>query len=231
MKFGIVVFPGSNCDHDMEYALGTKLQQEVVMLWHKDSDLQHVDAIVLPGGFSYGDYLRSGAIARYSPIMKSVIEFANNGGFVFGICNGFQILCEAGLLPGTLLHNMNQKFICRNIMVKAADMNNAFTKYIPEVPLSIPIAHGEGRYFAQDEAIEKIEQNNQVLYRYCDASGKITPESNPNGSVNNIAGICNETKNVYGMMPHPERAADEELGNEDGALILRSFINFVAEQK
>ncbi|HKK60598.1 MAG TPA: phosphoribosylformylglycinamidine synthase I [Salinivirga sp.] len=227
MKFGVVVFPGSNCDHDMIYVLRDKLGQEVVELWHKNSDLQGVDAVVLPGGFSYGDYLRSGAIARYSPIMNSVIEFAKNGGYVFGICNGFQILCEADLLPGTLLHNLNQKFICRNTYIKAVNHNNAFTRDVPGTAIRIPIAHGEGRYYADDETIAKIEQNDQVLFHYCDENGNVSERANPNGSVKNIAGICNAERNVYGMMPHPERASDEELANKDGEYILQSFIDFV----
>ena len=230
MKFGVVVFPGSNCDHDMIYVLRDKLGQEVVELWHKNSDLQGVDAVVLPGGFSYGDYLRSGAIARYSPIMNSVIEFAKNGGYVFGICNGFQILCEADLLPGTLLHNLNQKFICRNTYIKAVNHNNAFTRDVPDTAIRIPIAHGEGRYYADDETIAEIEQNDQVLFHYCDENGNVSEPGNPNGSVKNIAGICNAERNVYGMMPHPERASDEELANKDGEFILQSFIDFVSEK-
>lgn len=225
MKFGVVIFPGSNCDHDMIYVLQEKLGQEVVELWHKNSDLKNVDAIALPGGFSYGDYLRSGAIARYSPIMNEVINFANNSGYVFGICNGFQILCEAKLLPGTLLHNMNQKFICRNTWIKPASNDNAFTKDVPSQPLNIPIAHGEGRYYADDQTILELENNNQILFRYSDKQGNATKESNPNGSINNIAGVCNKGKNVFGMMPHPERAADKELFNEDGLMILKSLIN------
>lgn len=225
MKIGVVIFPGSNCDHDMIYVLKEKLQQDVVELWHKDSDLKNVDAIALPGGFSYGDYLRSGAIARYSPIMNEVVKFAENGGYVFGICNGFQILCEAKLLSGTLLHNANQKFICRNTLIKAEGHHSAFTKETPAHPLNIPIAHGEGRYFADDATIKELEKNNQILFRYCDEDGNPTDNSNPNGSTNNIAGICNRTKNVFGMMPHPERAADKELFNEDGLFILQSFIN------
>jgi phosphoribosylformylglycinamidine synthase I len=230
MKFGVVIFPGSNCDHDMIYVLKDKLKQEVVELWHKDDDLQNVDVVVLPGGFSYGDYLRSGAIARYSPIMKEVIKFAENGGYVFGICNGFQILCEAGMLPGTLLHNLNQKFICKNTAIVPDNHDSAFNVYVPKQPLQIPIAHGEGRYYADEKTIAELEKNNQVLFRYTDDSGEINEQGNPNGSVNNIAGVCNAAKNVYGMMPHPERAADEELNNEDGTLILRSFINYVNER-
>lgn len=230
MKFGVVIFPGSNCDHDMIYVLNKKMQQEVVELWHKDNDLQNVDVVVLPGGFSYGDYLRSGAIARYSPIMKEVIKFAENGGFVFGICNGFQILCEAGLLPGTLLHNLNQKFICKNTSIVPDNHESGFNIYVPKQPLEIPIAHGEGRYYADEKTIRELENNNQILFRYTDIDGNVNDLGNPNGSINNIAGVCNAGRNVYGMMPHPERAADQELGNEDGALILRSFINFVNER-
>lgn len=229
MKFGVVVFPGSNCDHDMIYVLRDKLGQEVIELWHKESDLKDVDAVVLPGGFSYGDYLRSGAIARYSPIMNSVVEFANKGGYVIGICNGFQILCEAGLLPGTLLHNLNQKFICKNTHIKAVNHTNAFTRDVPDSPLNVPIAHGEGRYYADEQTINTLEEKDQILFRYCDANGGINDEGNPNGSVNNIAGICNADRNVYGMMPHPERASDDELGNRDGQYILQSFIEYVKE--
>jgi len=225
MKFGVVIFPGSNCDQDMIYVLSNIMEQEVVKLWHKDTDLQGVDAIVLPGGFSYGDYLRSGAIARYSPIMEKVIEFANNGGFVFGVCNGFQILCESGLLPGALLHNDNQKFICKNIYLVPDNNESSITaKLDKQTPLMIPIAHGEGRYFAKKEVLQDMRQNGQILFRYCDEHGNITEDANPNGSVENIAGVCNENKNVIGMMPHPERGADDELGNTDGRLIFESMM-------
>ena len=225
MKFGVLIFPGSNCDHDMVYTLKNILKQDVVELWHKDSDLQNVDAIAIPGGFSFGDYLRSGAIARYSPIMEAVIEFANNGGYVFGICNGFQILCETGLLPGALLHNDNQKFICKNVFLKADNNTTGFTKYVDlNKALKIPIAHGEGKYFADDKTLAKLEENNQVLFRYCDENSEVKDQVNPNGSVNNIAGVCNANKNVYGMMPHPERAADKTTGNIDGLEILESMI-------
>lgn len=227
MKFGVVIFPGSNCDHDMIYVLEKKMGHEVVKLWHKDTDLQNVDVVALPGGFSFGDYLRSGAIARYSPIMTEVIKFANNGGYVFGICNGFQILCETGLLDGTLLHNTNQKFICKNTYIKAVDNNNGFTKNVDDKVLNIPIAHGEGRFYASKETINSLEENNQVLFRYCDQNGEVSANSNPNGSVNNIAGICNKSRNVYGMMPHPERAADENLNNTDGLLILTSLVDYI----
>lgn len=226
MKIGVVVFPGSNCDHDMIYVLRNIMEQNVVELWHKDTDLQGVRAIVLPGGFSYGDYLRSGAIARYSPIMEYVIDFANNGGFVFGVCNGFQILCEAGLLPGALLHNSNQKFICKNVFIRPDNNNTVITALLDKNrTYKIPIAHGEGRYYADEETLKGMRQNDQILFRYCDSSGVITEEANPNGTIENIAGVCNENKNVYGMMPHPERAADDELGNTDGRDIFESILS------
>jgi phosphoribosylformylglycinamidine synthase len=209
----------------MIYVLRDKLGHDVVELWHKDTDLKGVDAIAIPGGFSYGDYLRSGALARFSPIMEKVIEFANYGGLVFGVCNGFQILCESGLLPGTLLHNDNQKFICKNVYIKPDNNETAMTKYLEKnKALKIPIAHGEGRYFADVEEMKRIRANNQILFRYCDKDGNISNDTNPNGSIENIAGVCNATKNVFGMMPHPERAADSVLGNEDGRLILESMI-------
>jgi phosphoribosylformylglycinamidine synthase len=228
MKFGVVVFPGSNCDRDMQDALQNDLNQEVIMLWHKEKDLSMFsteDCIVLPGGFSYGDYLRCGAVARFSPLMQSVIEFANKGGKVLGVCNGFQILCEAHLLPGALLRNANQQFICRNVHIKGVGSDKA---------LKIPIAHGEGRYFADEATLDKLEANNQVIYRYCNENGEITQMSNPNGAIRNIAGICNEGRNVFGMMPHPERATNESLGNTDGHFVLQSLIigaNAVANQK
>lgn len=212
MKFGVVVFPGSNCDRDMIEALKNDMGQQVLELWHKDKDLSMFstdDCIVLPGGFSYGDYLRCGAIAKFSPMMQSVIEFANNGGKVLGICNGFQILCESGLLPGVLLRNSQQQFVCKNVFIKegAADACE---------PLKIPVAHGEGRYFADEATLEKLEMHRQIIYRYCDDNCVVTKDSNPNGAIHNIAGICNVERNVYGMMPHPERACNTALGNEDG---------------
>jgi len=226
MKFGVIIFPGSNCDHDMIYVLRNIMEQEVVELWHKDTNLQGVNAIILPGGFSYGDYLRSGAIARFSPIMDHVIRFANNGGFVFGVCNGFQILCEAGLLPGALLHNSSQKFVCKNVFIKSDNSSTVITSLLDKnKAYKIPIAHAEGRYYADEEALKKMRQNYQILFRYCDINGIITEEANPNGSMDNIAGVCNENKNVYGMMPHPERAADDELGNTDGRAIFESILN------
>jgi phosphoribosylformylglycinamidine synthase len=228
MKFGVVVFPGSNCDQDSIYVLETILGQEVVKLWHKDHDLQGADFVVLPGGFSFGDYLRSGAIARFSPIMQEVIQFANKGGYVMGICNGFQILAEAGLVPGALLHNSSRKFICRNIHLKAQTPNSLITSAInSNKALKIPIAHGEGNYFADADTLKKLNDNDQILFRYCDESGLITPESNPNGSIENIAGVCNENRNVFGLMPHPERAADPVLGNEDGLGVFESILKIV----
>ena len=228
MKFGVVIFPGSNCDHDMIYAFQNILEQDVVSLWHKDHNLQGVDGILLPGGFSYGDYLRSGALARFSPIMNEVIEFADKGGFVFGVCNGFQILCESGLLPGTLLHNNNQKFICKNVNILPDSKNTHATYHLDKTrPLKIPIAHGEGRYYANSETLALMRQNGQILFRYCDEQGNISENINPNGSVENIAGVCNERKNVYGMMPHPERAVDDELNNTDGRLIFESILKML----
>lgn len=227
-KFGVVIFPGSNCDQDMIYVLRNVMKQEVVELWHKDRDLKGVDFVVLPGGFSYGDYLRSGAIARFSPIMEKVIEFANKGGYVLGVCNGFQILCEAGLVPGALLHNTERKFICKNVFIKAENNDTLITADIPKgKALKIPVAHGEGRFYADAETLKKLNANGQIIFRYCDANGKVTDESNPNGATENIAGVCNEGKNVFGMMPHPERAADAELSNTDGRLIFESLLNLV----
>lgn len=231
MKFGVVIFPGSNCDQDMIYVLRNILEQEVIELWHKNTDLQNVDAIVLPGGFSYGDYLRSGAIARYSPIMEKVIDFAQKGGFVFGVCNGFQILCESGLLPGALLHNDNQKFICENVYIVPDNNGSTATALLDkQKPLKIPVAHGEGRYYAKEETLQEMRQNGQILFRYCNQYGEVTSAANPNGSVENIAGVCNEKKNVIGMMPHPERASDDELGNTDGKLIFESMIKSLTEK-
>ena len=227
MKFGVVVFPGSNCDMDMLYVIETIMKQEVVKLWHKDDDLQNCDFIILPGGFSYGDYLRSGAIANYSPIMGKVVEHANNGGYVMGVCNGFQILCESGLLPGALLHNTNHKFICKNIYLKPMSKNTLITNQYSDDAIKIPIAHGEGRFYADENTLNKLVENDQILFKYSDENGNITKESNPNGSILNIAGICNNNRNVFGMMPHPERAADTELNNTDGKILFDSILNEV----
>ncbi|HRH51165.1 MAG TPA: phosphoribosylformylglycinamidine synthase subunit PurQ [Panacibacter sp.] len=216
MKFGIVVFPGSNCDRDMQDSLQNDLNKEVVMLWHKDKDLSMFttsDCIILPGGFSFGDYLRCGAIARFSPMMQSVIDFANKGGKVLGVCNGFQVLCESGLLPGALLSNGHQQFVCKNVFIKNNDGK----------ALKIPVAHGDGRYFAEEQILDELESNQQVVFRYCDAFGSVTEIANPNGAIRNIAGICNKERNVFGMMPHPERATTPALGNLDGKEVFRIF--------
>jgi len=228
MKFGVITFPGSNCDQDMIHVLKDILGQEVEELWHKDTDLKGCDAVVLPGGFSYGDYLRSGAIARFSPVMTAVIEHANKGGFVLGVCNGFQILCESGLLPGALLHNNNQKFICKNVYLKPESNSAKLTEHLDQKKAyKIPIAHGEGRFHASDAVMKELNDNDQILFRYCDAAGDVNAESNPNGALENIAGITNKTKNVFGMMPHPERAADSNLSNVDGKAIFESWLGLV----
>ncbi|RKR81504.1 phosphoribosylformylglycinamidine synthase subunit I [Mucilaginibacter gracilis] len=228
MKFGVVIFPGSNCDQDIIYVLEKIMGQQVVQLWHKDHDLQNVDFVILPGGFSFGDYLRSGAIARFSPIMNEVINFAARGGYVWGICNGFQILAEAGLVPGALLHNSKRKFICNNIYLKAQTTNSLLTSQVDAAKaLKIPIAHGEGNFFADADTLKSLNDNEQVLFRYCDEAGNITDAANPNGAAQNIAGICNKNRNVFGMMPHPERAADSLLANEDGLAIFESILSFV----
>ena len=228
MKFGVVIFPGSNCDQDMIYVLRNIMKQQVVELWHKEKDIQNCDFIVLPGGFSYGDYLRSGAIARFSPIMEKVMEFADKGGYVLGVCNGFQVLCEAGLTPGALLHNTERKFICKNVFIKAENNDTLITSAVPlNKALRIPIAHGEGNYFTDAATLAQMKANGQILFRYCDESGNSTPESNPNGSLENIAGVSNAKKNVFGMMPHPERASDKEIGNMDGRVLFESIVNTV----
>ena len=232
MKFGVVVFPGSNCDRDMLHVLGPVLGREVKPVWHKETSLEGFttdDCLVLPGGFSYGDYLRSGALARFSPIMESVIRFANDGGKVFGICNGFQILCEAGLLPGVLLRNDHQKFVCQHVWLKADGPDSVLSAGLePGQVVKIPIAHAEGRYHADEETLARVEAGKQVLFRYCTEDGDVTPEANPNGSVANIAGVRNEAGNVFGMMPHPERASEDALGNTDGRLLFASLLESAA---
>lgn len=231
MKFGVVIFPGSNCDQDMIHVLRHVLQHEVVELWHKEEQLEGFttdDCIVLPGGFSYGDYLRSGAIARFSPIMNAVTDFADRGGKVLGICNGFQILCESHLLPGALLRNKDQRFVCRNTWITPANTNQALTAGLTMgKAYSIPVAHAEGRYFADESTLQSLIDNHQVLFYYSDANGTLTDAANFNGSAHNIAGICNEAGNVMGMMPHPERAAEKVLGNTDGYQLLKSMIDYL----
>jgi len=228
MKFGIVVFPGSNCDHDMEHVLGTVLGAEVEMLWHKDTGLGGLsedDCVILPGGFSYGDYLRAGALARFSPVMRSVISHAEHGGLVFGICNGFQILCEAGLLPGVLLRNAEQKFISKTISLWTVTQDTAISAQIPHGKvISMPIAHADGRYVISPEDLAALYENDQVIFQYCNAEGDCTPDTNVNGSTDHIAGICNAGRNVFGMMPHPERAAEPELGCADGLLLFEALV-------
>jgi phosphoribosylformylglycinamidine synthase len=228
MKFGVITFPGSNCDQDMIYVADKILGAKVVNLWHKDHDLQGCDIVVLPGGFSYGDYLRSGAIARFSPIMQEVIRFAEGGGYVLGICNGFQILTESHLLPGALLHNDHQKFNCKNVYLRVESTDSLITNKTQKGQvLQIPIAHGEGRYYIGDDGLKSLYDNDQVLFTYCDRHGNNTLEANPNGSLNYIAGVTNKSRNVFGMMPHPERASDENLKNLDGKILFESVLNKV----
>ncbi|NIM90787.1 MAG: phosphoribosylformylglycinamidine synthase subunit PurQ [Candidatus Aminicenantes bacterium] len=225
MKFGVVIFPGSNCDYDTYYVLKDVFGQETSFLWHKEHDLKGVDCVILPGGFSYGDYLRSGAIAKFSPLMKEVIEFASKGGLVLGICNGFQILTELGLLPGAMLRNKNLKFLCQFVTLRLENDRTPFThKGKKGNVLRIPIAHYEGNYFAPPEIIKELETNNQVVFRYSDAQGRVKEEANINGSLGSIAGLTNRKGNVMGMMPHPERASEALLGSQDGRLVFQSII-------
>ncbi|MCX7875465.1 MAG: phosphoribosylformylglycinamidine synthase subunit PurQ [Melioribacteraceae bacterium] len=227
-KFGVIVFPGSNCDYDAYYSLKKVLHFNTEFLWHKDKDLRNSDIIVLPGGFSYGDYLRTGAIARFSPIMDSVYTFAMNGGIVIGICNGFQILLEIGLLPGVMLQNESLKFICKDQYLIVENSETIFTNKIGKKVIKIPIKHGEGNYYVDDDTLKEIENNNQIIFRYSSKEGIVEKQFNPNGSLNNIAGICNKSKNVMGMMPHPENACDPILNKTDGALIFKSVVeNFI----
>jgi phosphoribosylformylglycinamidine synthase len=232
MRFSVTVFPGSNCDHDCEYVLHDVMKQDVQMIWHKDTDLKSPDCVVVPGGFSYGDYLRTGAIARFSPVMKSVTEFAAKGGLVIGICNGFQILCEAGLLPGALIRNKSLAFLCKSTYVRVEDVKNPFTNAckVGQV-LKIPIAHGEGNYFIDADGLKSLKDNNQVVVRYCSETGEVNPESNPNGSLENIAGVCNVKRNVFGLMPHPERFSETDLGSADGVFVWKSILNNLAVPK
>lgn len=230
MKFGVIVFPGSNCDHDAYHVVSKHVGQPVDFVWHKQTDLSSYDAVIIPGGFSYGDYLRAGALAKFSPVMNAVKDFAASGKFVFGVCNGFQILCEAGLLPGALMRNRDLHFICQHVSIR---VENAETPYTSELDagevLSIPIAHAEGNYVCDDATLTELETNNQIIFRYCDENGAITDAANPNGARSNIAGICSREGNVLGMMPHPERACEELLGSNDGRDIFRSLTKAIAQ--
>jgi phosphoribosylformylglycinamidine synthase I len=230
MKFAVIVFPGSNSDHDAYHAARHVLGQDAELIWHKDTSLGGADVVVLPGGFAHGDYLRTGAIARFSPIMQEVTRFAASGGPVLGICNGFQVLLEAGMLPGAMLRNRSLHFRCEHVHVKVEQTDTPFTvACAPSRPLRIPIAHGEGNYYAEPDVLERLEKNRQVIFRYVDASGAVTPEANPNGSVHNIAGICNDGRNVVGLMPHPERACELAIGSEDGLAVLESVVKAVTD--
>ena len=224
MRTGVIVFPGSNCDHDAYHVMGHVLGHETRFIWHKETQLSGVDLVIIPGGFSYGDYLRAGAVARFSPIMDSVVRFAESGGLVLGICNGFQVLCECGLLPGALLRNQSLRFVCKWTCLRTENVDVPYTRGLSRGQvLRIPIAHGDGNYFAEDAVLQELEQNCQVVFRYCDPDGTVTDKANPNGSANSIAGIVNTEGNVLGMMPHPERASESILGSRDGALIFESL--------
>jgi phosphoribosylformylglycinamidine synthase subunit PurQ / glutaminase len=229
MKFGVVIFPGSNCDHDCYYVIESVIGKPVEFIWHQDTSVRGFDAIILPGGFAYGDYLRTGALAKFSPVMRSVKEFADKGGMVIGICNGFQILCEAGLLPGALLRNVGMKYVCKFLHLRTETTNTPFTNTLSkEQLLHVPIGHGDGNYFADADVLKRIEDNDQVAFRYVTADGQVTRDANPNGSLNNIAGIVNEGRNVLGMMPHPDRSSESILGSSDGRLIFESMVNALA---
>lgn len=228
VKFGVVVFPGSNCDHDAYHAVKHVMGQDAVFLWHKEADLKGADVVILPGGFSYGDYLRCGAIARFSPVMREVVRFARDGGTVIGICNGFQILLEAGLLPGVLLRNDTLRFTCKTVRIRVENASTRFTAAAEEGEvLAVPVAHGDGNYFTDPDTLDRLEREGRVVFRYCDSGGAVVPEANPNGSLASIAGIVNETGNVLGMMPHPERASDPLLRNVDGQKVFRSIIEHI----
>lgn len=225
-KFGVIIFPGSNCDHDAFHAMKHVMGAETKFLWHKDTDLSDIDFLIVPGGFSYGDYLRSGAIARFSPIMQSVVEFANSGRPVMGICNGFQILLESGLIPGAMMHNHKLRFVCKNVFIRTESTNSIFTSGLQnDQVLDIPVSHGEGNYFIDNDGLKSLQDNDQVLFRYCNAAGELTEESNFNGSIDHIAGITNEQRNVLGLMPHPERAMEKLLGSDDGKIIFEGILD------
>ena len=226
MKFGVVIFPGSNCDHDCYYVIESVIGKPVEFIWHQDTSVNGFDAIILPGGFAYGDYLRTGALAKFSPVMRAIADFAKKGGLVYGICNGFQVLAEAGLLPGALMRNVGMKYICRFLHLRTETTNTPYTNLLKKGQLlRIPIGHGDGNFFADADTLKSIEDNDQVVFRYSDAEGRITKEANPNGSLNNIAGIVNEQRNVLGMMPHPDRSSEQILGSGDGKLIFESMVN------
>lgn len=230
MKFGVVMFPGSNCDHDTYHVISKVIGQPVDFIWHRQNTIADCDAVILPGGFSYGDYLRTGAIARFSPVMGAVKEFATRGGLVMGICNGFQILCEAGLLPGALLRNKNLRFICDHINIRIEATDTPYTSRCQKGQvLSVPIAHGDGNYFCDSETLSELQRENRIIFRYSDADGNLTSDANPNGSLDNIAGICNRDRNVLGLMPHPERASEQLLGSSDGRIIFYSLADTLAE--
>ncbi len=232
MNFAVLQFPGSNCDQDAVHVLRNALGHSARLLWHKEHSLGETDAVIIPGGFSYGDYLRTGAIARFSPVMEAVAAFAANGGLVLGMCNGFQILCEAGLLPGALVRNRSLQFRCEHVFLKTVTADSPFTNRItPDKLLCVPIAHGEGCYFADEQILAQLRANNQILWRYVDAQGEATPAANPNGSLDNIAGICNQARNVAGLMPHPERASESILGSADGRLVFESMILALEKHK
>jgi len=229
MRLGVVVFPGSNCDHDAQHVLGTVLGKPVEFLWHQSENIDGFDGVVLPGGFSYGDYLRTGAIARFSPVMRAIKRFVKRGGLVLGICNGFQILCEAGLLPGALMRNQGLRFICRHVYVRVETTDTPVTSSaVRGQVMRIPIAHAEGNYFCDESTLNELQRNDRIVFRYVTADGRAVPEGNPNGSLANIAGICNHERNVVGLMPHPERASERELGSADGLVILRSMVESLA---
>jgi phosphoribosylformylglycinamidine synthase I len=231
MKIGVVVFPGSNCDHDAFYVVGQVLHQPVEFIWHQSQDLSGFDAVILPGGFSYGDYLRTGAIAKFSPVMRAIEQFARSGGLVLGICNGFQILCEAGLLPGALMRNVGLRFVCRHVNIRVQTTATPFTSLAEAGQvLRVPIAHADGNYFCDAATLADLERNDQIVFRYCAPDGRIDPAANPNGSLAAIAGVCNRERNVMGLMPHPERAAEPALGSTDGLVILRSLVETLQRQ-
>ncbi len=229
VRFGIIVFPGSNCDHDAYHAAKHVFGQDVRFIWHKESSVGDVDAVILPGGFSYGDYLRSGAIAQFSPVMQDVVRFAANGGLVFGICNGFQMLCEMGLLPGVLMRNASLRFVCKQVYLLVENTRTPYTTRLQEGQVvRIPVSHGEGNYFASDEVLDRLEGEGRIVFRYCDQAGLLAPEANPNGSARHIAGIVNEGRNVLGMMPHPDRCAEGVLGSADGRYLFESIMDHIA---